>query len=107
MDPSFAGYALEVISETSVKTTYNKYIEDKCLLQNVVDQDAANCLRLVFEGITYDIAFISDIGGYGIMMRNELGSYSSNTFKRLFSSKLDAAKGVLEDIKTAYAALPY
>ena len=107
MDPSFAGYALEVISETSVKTTYNKYIEDKCLLQNVVDQDAANCLRLVFEGITYDIAFISDIGGYGIMMRNELGSYSSNTFKRLFSSKLDVAKGVLEDIKTAYAALPY
>ena len=106
-DQDFAGYALEVISERSVNTTYNTYIEDKCLLQQVVDQDAANCLRLVFEGITYDIAFISDIGGYGIMMRNSLGSYSNNTFQRQFNSKLPAAQGVLDEIKEAYAALPY
>jgi hypothetical protein len=105
IDPEFAGYALEVISEQSLNTTYNAYIEEKCLLQNVIDQDAANCLRLVFEGVIYDIAFLSDIGGYGTMTRNELGKYTSNTFERLFNRKIGAAEQELQKIKDAYAAL--
>jgi hypothetical protein len=105
IDVAFAGYALEVISEQSLNTTYNAYIEEKCLLQNVIDQDAANCLRLVFEGVIYDIAFLSDIGGYGTMTRNELGKYTSNTFERLFNRKIGAAEQELQKIKDAYAAL--
>ena len=105
MEPEFAGYALEVLSEQSLYTTYDAYIEDKCLLQNVVDQDAANCLRLVFEGITYDLAFITNIGGFGMLMRNDLGKYTKNTFERLHNRLIGTAEIELERIKAAYAEL--
>ena len=105
IDPEFAGYALEVISEQSVYTTYDAFIEDKCLLQNVIDQDAANCLRLVFDGVTYDIAFITNIGGFGLLMRNDLGKYTTNSFERLHNRFIGAAEIQLEQVKAAYAEL--
>jgi hypothetical protein len=85
-------------------TTYDAYIENKCLLQNVVDQDAANCLRIVFEGIVYDIAFVSNIGGFGIFMRNTLGMYMSNSFDRHYNRFIGAAEAELNIIKEAYAS---
>ena len=105
IDTSFAGYALELISEKSVNTTYKAYIEDKCLLQDVVDEDAARCLRLVFDGIVYDVAFICNIGDLGLMMRNDLGKYSTNTFKRLFDANSKAANIAINEIRDSYASL--
>ena len=105
VDTEFAGYALELISEKSVNTTYKAYIEDKCLLQDVVDEDAATCLRLVFDGIVYDVAFICNIGDLGLMMRNELGQYNTNKFTRLFNGKKTAAEKAIEEIRTSYESL--
>lgn len=104
VDREFAGYGLEVLSEQSLYTTYDAYIENKCLLQNVVDQDAANCLRIVFEGIVYDIAFVSDIGGFGIFMRNNMGMFMSNSFERHYNRFISAAETELDIIKKAYAS---
>ena len=105
VDVAFAGYALELISELSVDTTYEAYIEDKCLLQDVVDQDSADCLRLVFDGIVYDVAFICNIGDLGLMMRNDMGKYRENTFVRLYDRKAITAEGAIAEIMAAYEQL--
>lgn len=102
VDTAFAGYALELISELSVDTTYEAYIEEKCLLQDVVDQDSADCLRLVFDGIVYDVAFICNIGNLGLMMRNDMGKYRENVYARLYGQKSVVAENAIEAIRAAY-----
>ena len=106
IDPAFAGFALQALTEESVDTTYNTYIETKCKLQDAFDEDAAKCLDLVFEGIVYDIAFVSDIGGLGSMMRGTLGGLSNNTFGRLFDRLKKIADKEMATIKETYSTLP-
>jgi hypothetical protein len=104
-DTSRAGFFLEAISEESVTTSYDAYIETKCKLQDVVDEDAAKCLDLIFEGIVYDIAFVSDIGGLGGMAASQLVYSATNNYARLYDRVKKIADKQMNNIREAYAAL--
>ena len=101
-DVDFAGFALEAISEESAETTYYSYIETKCKLQDAYDEDAAKCLDIIFNGIVYDIAFTSNIGGLGKLVWNMVHLPSNN-----YPKVLDRVKKIvdkeLKDIKQTYA----
>jgi hypothetical protein len=103
-DSEFAGYALEVISEQSVDTTYTAFIETTCKLQKVQDDDAARCLELIYDGIAYDVAFVSNIGGLGSMIWN-LGALKSNSYTRLYDRASGNAILTIDRIKADYQKL--
>ena len=104
-DPDFAGYALQAITEESVDTTYYTYIEEKSKLQNAYDEDVATCMGLIFDGVVYDIVFISNIGQLGGLARDTLGANKVNNYSRLMSRFEGSANAYLEKIKDAYKAM--
>jgi cytochrome b involved in lipid metabolism len=105
LNREFAGYGLEAITEESVNTSYITYIEEKSKLQNATDADCAKCMQIIFDGVVYDIGFISDIGGLGSLVRNTLGSNTTNNYSRLFSRTQKIAENELKKIREAYAAM--
>ena len=104
VDVSKAGFGLEAISEESVDTTYYAYIETKCKLQDAFDEDAAKCLDLIFDGVVYDIAFTSNIGGLGNLMSSVLVEQKTNTYARLFGRIEKIVEKELTTIRETYEA---
>ena len=97
-----AGFGLQAITEESLETTYNAYIETRCKLQDSEDLDMAKCFGIIFDNVAWDVVFLDDIGGLGQVMRRELLQSGSNTFKRLYDKKYKRAKNLLADIKEDY-----
>jgi hypothetical protein len=104
-DREFAGYALEAISELSVDTTYVAVIETTCKLQKVQDDDAARCLSLIYDGIAYDIGFVSNIGGLGKMLWTSIASANSNLYNRVYSRIEAAANIAIDKVREDYKAI--
>ena len=104
-DVPFAGYALELITEKSVNTTYKAFIEVTCKLQKVQDEDAARCLEIIYDGVVYDLAFVCDLGGAGQLVWNTLAKSSQNNWTRLFNSNKEKIDKAITEIRDAYAAL--
>ena len=105
VDEIFAGYALELISEKSVDTSYDAFIEKNCKLQKIYDEDSAKCLELIYEGVVYDIAFVSDIGGIGTTFWKNVVGMKTNVYKRVYDRNVSGVETAIKDIKDAYAAL--
>ncbi len=105
VDVDFAGFALEAISEASVDTTYEAYIETKCKLQDAYDEDAAKCMDLIFDGVVYDIAFVSDIGGLGQMVYKTMVQQKTNTYGRQYKALSKIVSKEFNNIREAYAGL--
>jgi len=104
-DKKFAGYALELISEKAVDTSYKAFIEVNCKLQKAQDEDAAKCLQIIYEGVVYDIAFVSDIGGLGSMLWRQVAGSTTNNYSRLFKRSERIVNAEIEKVRAAYAAL--
>ena len=102
-DPAKAGFGLQALSEESVDTSYKAYIETKCKLQDVYDEDGAKCLDIIFENVVYDILQITDAGGIGHVVNFEISKEESNTYARRFSSLEKRANSELKKIKEAFA----
>ena len=100
-----AGFGLQAISEESVATSYNAYIEERCKKQDAEDLDMAKCLETIFDGVVWDVAFIDDIGGLGTIMRGDLLKNGSNNFASQFKSKERKAKTTIKKIETEYSKL--
>ena len=101
-DPAKAGFGLQAISEESVDTSYKAYIETKCKLQDVYDEDGAKCLDIIFENVVYDILQITDAGGIGHVVNFDMSKEQSNTYARRFSSVEKRANNELKKIKEAF-----
>ncbi len=105
VDVAFAGFGLQALTEASVDTSYKAYIETKSQLQDASDEDCAKCLEIIFNGIVYDIAFISDLGGLGTLMSTKLGATHTNGYARLYKSLEKMASKSIEKVKSDYAAI--
>ena len=106
-EPDFAGYALELISEKSVNTSYPAFIESRCKLQNAPDEDAAKCLDLVFNGIVYDLCFINSIGNFDTILTSTLPSNGTNTYNRLYTRLSNGAELEIQKIRDTFSKLEY
>ena len=105
VDVPFAGYALELITEKSATTTYTAFIEETCKLQKIQDEDTAKCLDLIYEGVVFDVVFVSNIGGLATVLINNVTQADTNTWSRQFGMKETAVQTAIDDIKTKYEAL--
>ncbi len=101
-DAAKAGFGLQKISEESVSTSYNAYIETKCKLQDAYDEDMAKCLDIIFDGVVYDVAYVADIGGMRQLM-SDLVNGGMNIYASQFKKKEKKAAAEMKDIKTTYA----
>ena len=106
-DVAFAGFGLQALTEEALTTSYVAYIETKCKLQDVYDEDAAKCLDIIFNGVVYDIAFICDIGGLGKLMWSQMSGQRTNTYARTFKSSSKIATKQMDEIKATYKQLDY
>lgn len=105
VDVPFAGYALELITEKSATTTYTAFIEETCKLQKIQDEDTAKCLELIYQGVVFDVVFVSNIGGLANTLWNNVAKVKTNQWARQFGMKETAAQTAIEEIKTKYEAL--
>lgn len=99
VDSEFAGYALELISEKSIDTSYEAFIEIRSLLQSVPDEDSSMCLRIVFESPAYDAGFTCNLG-----LKYSTGDTKHN-YARLFDRSKDQAEMNIERMRKAYAEM--
>ena len=97
-----AGFGLQAISEESVDTSYYTYIEQRCKLQDAYDEDMAKCLGLIFDGIVYDVALISDFGGLGTIIRGELVRAGVNNYASQFKKIERKANNELTTLREKY-----
>jgi hypothetical protein len=105
LDSEFATYALELISEKSVDTTYTAFVETKCKLQDAIDDDAAKCLDLIFNGMVYDLGFVNNIAGLGKVVTSSLAGASTNNYPRLLQRLESTIPVMLDKIKTDFQKL--
>ncbi len=100
-----AGFGLEAISEEAVDTSYREYIETRCKLQDSYDEDMAKCLTIIFDGISYDVAMIDDLGGLGKLMHTQLLKSGVNTYARQYDKLEKKAINQLKSIKEDFKKL--
>ena len=100
-----AGFGLEAVSEESVDTSYRVYIEERCKLQDSIDEDMAICLGIIFDTVVYDVGMLDDIGGLGGVMTTQLLKSGSNTYARLYDKKTKKARIQLQGIREKFAEL--
>ena len=105
VDKEFAGYALELISEKSVDTSFYAFIEVNSKLQKVQDEDAAMCLQIIYDGVVYDIAFVNKIGGLFDSFFNTVVTSSTNNYKRVYDRSQNVLKLAMDQVRAAYAEL--
>ena len=100
-DAEKAGFGLEIISEESVATSYNAYIETKCKLQEVYDEDGAKCLDIIFNGVVYDVAQIAGFGGLQDVM-NTMARGGANNYTSQYKRIEKKANNEITKLKEAY-----
>ena len=62
----------------------------------------AKCLGIIFDGVVYDVAFISDFGGLGTVIRSNLVRSGSNNYASQFKKYEKKANNELKKIKETF-----
>ncbi len=94
-DPDFSGFMLEALSSESKTVLYN-YYELTCKIKHVYDEDSAEMLDLIFDGIVYDLGNIFKVGLSGIY--DSIARARTNNFASAYASKEESAKNKLSEI---------
>lgn len=94
--PDFSGFMLEALSSDSEEVLYN-YYEVTCKVKYTYDEDSAEMLDTIFDGIVYDLGNIySDLGLYSIY--TQIAEKGENNFSSVYASVEESAKTKLESI---------
>lgn len=104
-DTEKSGFMLQAITEESTTTTYNAYFEDKCKLQNSIDQRSADMLDVILENVVFDIAYIYDLGQLRNYLVFELPKNQAyNRYDKTYNNRATVAESKLAEITAAYSA---
>ena len=101
-DVEKAGFGLQAISEESVDTSYNAYIEVKCKLQDSYDEETARCLDIIFDGVVYDVAQITELGSITEIIYNTIPRGGANNYASQYKKFEKKANNEIAKIKEAY-----
>lgn len=102
LNKDFSGFCTQALSELSTTTTLPAYYETKCKLSLSYDQRCSDMLDLIFDGITYDVVYISNLGNLKSDVYGAIASYNASAWTRLYNKKAEAAQIALDEIITAY-----
>jgi len=102
-DPELNAYFVQAISEESVDTTYYTFIEEKCKLEDSVDQQCADMLEIIFDSIHYDLAALNDYGGCYKCINSTIPSLPNIAkYAIMYPPLAELAKADLQKIIEAY-----
>ena len=104
-DPAQVGFYLEAISEESVDTSYPAFIESKCMIQDSYDELTARMLSLSFDSMTYDVVTLLNPGGIFGIVSDQVPTFRTNIFIRLYNSKGDKPQIALDEYVTNFEEL--
>ena len=104
-DPDQIGFYLEAISEESCNTTYTAYIDSKCKVQDAYDELTAKMLDLCFDSINMDIIACLNPGGIFSIISDQVPSFRTNIFIRLYNSKGDRPQTELDQYIATFEEL--
>ena len=104
-NPSFSGFMLEALSHASTTTSLQAYYEISCKVKHVYDEQSAEMLDLVFDGIVYDYGFFYDLGGLRNIIRSDVPTKGPEEFSSLYASKESRAEEKLSELIEEYAAI--
>lgn len=93
-DPDFSGFMLEALSADSEEVLHN-YYEITCKVKYIYDEDSAEMLDTIFDGIVFDLGFIySDLELYTIY--TYIAEKNENIFSSVYASREVSAQTKLE-----------
>ncbi len=101
-DPDFAGFMLEALSAASTDTSLKAYYDITCKTKYTYDEDSAEMLDLIFDGIRYNLADIYNISGLSAILR-KVGDTRENTFASKYASIESAALADLEKLDKEFS----
>lgn len=93
--PEFSGFMLEALSSDSQDVLYN-YYELTCKVKHTYDEDSAEMLDVIFDGIVYDLGTIYDVGLQKVW-RN-ISDDKENKFASLYASVEPSAKAAIDEL---------
>ena len=94
-NPEFSGFMLEALSSDSQEVLYN-YYELTCKVKHTYDEDSAEMLDIIFDGIVYDLGSIYDIGLKNIW--TSISNNKTNNFSSEYASVESSARENLQNI---------
>ena len=103
-DTAQAGFYLEAISEASCDTTYTAYVDSKCKVQDSYDELTAKMLDLSLQCTSYDVVACINPGGIFTIISDQLPSFRTNVFIRLYNSKGDRPQTELDNYIAQFEA---
>lgn len=98
--PEFSGFMLEALSEDSEEVLYN-YYELTCKVKHTYDEDSAEMLDIIFDGIVYDLGNIYDIGLY-YSVYESIARSGENNFASLYAANENSARSKLEEAVSSF-----
>jgi len=98
-DPDFSGFMLEALSHASQTTSLPAYYEISCKTKYTYDEDSAEMMDIIFDGIVFEPSMVYNISGVNNLLY-EMAKGGTNDFASRYASVEAAAK---EDIKKLIA----
>ena len=99
--PEFSAFMLEALSAEAHTTSLPAYLEISCKTKYTYDEQSAEMLDIIFDGIVFDAATAYGISGLGTTgLLYELAKGGTNDFASRYASIEAAAKADLEKLVT-------
>ena len=90
-DPDFSGFMLEALSYESQTTSLPAYYEISCKTKYTYDEDSAEMMDIIFDGIVFDLTVVYGISGVNNLLY-EIAKGGTNDFASRYASVEAAAK---------------
>ena len=98
-----AGFMLQAITEESTKTSYYAYFEEKCKLQDSVDQRAVDTLEIIFEHVVFDVAYIYNLADFQTCLNTMAKSGVGSRYNREYIGRAGLAEERIQEIIEKYS----
>ena len=104
-DYTFSGFMVEVLSWQSHTTTYPEYYNVICKVRNSYDEECAEMVDRVFEGLVFDFGLLNGANIKGLRALIENSVYKSTSIATGYDGQKTAIMGYIEIIFDAVAMI--
>ena len=95
-EPEKAGLICEAMAYYSVDTLTAAYYDNALNTRYIRDAESGDMLDIIFASRAYDIGYIYDVGGLGMMIENMFGQKNTNFSSRYAGLKQSANAALAE-----------
>ena len=103
-DPDFSGFVLEALSYESQTTSLPAYYEISCKTKYTYDEDSAEMMDIIFDGIIFDMTVVYGISGVNNLLY-DIAKGGTNDFASRYASAEAAAKADIDKLIKDFNAI--